>query len=463
MKRLFSLVRPNFRLAWHKKDHISLAKLPRPAHAPHLRPCRRRLPRSQRFFLASIAPWRESLLRSDSFVKMLAIQGLLVILFFSATAVHAQKSCEVRGTGDLGVIIERASGSVQVIDTSARKTLFKIENLGDLSHASVVYSRDARYAFIFGRDGGLSKIDILCGKLVKRIVQGGNSIGGAISQDGSLIAVSNYEPGGVKIFSADDLSLVADIPATKISGGKNSKTVGLVDVPGQRFVFSLFDSGEIWIVEMRNPDKPGIKRFDKVGVQPYDGLVTPDGRYYIAGLFGEDGMALLDLWHPQQGVKRILDHYGRGEQKLPVYKMPHLEGWAMAGNRAFLPAVGHHEVLVVSSDDWKQQAHIKVHGQPVFVMARPDGRQIWVNFAFPDNDTIQVIDTETLKIIKTLKPGKGVLHMEFTPRGEAVWMSVRDEDQIQIFDTETLELLATLPAAKPSGIFFSSRAHKTGL
>ncbi len=53
--------------------------------------------------------------------------------------------------------------------------------------------------------------------------------------------------------------------------------------------------------------------------------------------------------------------------------------------------------------------------------------------------------------------------MEFTPRGEAVWMSVRDEDQIQIFDTETLELLATLPAAKPSGIFFTSRAHKTGL
>ncbi len=394
---------------------------------------------------------------------MLAIQGLLVILFFSAAAVHAQESCELRGTGDLGIIIERASGSVQVVDTSARKTLFKIEELGDLSHASTVYSRDARYAYIFGRDGGLSKIDILCGKLVKRIVQGGNSIGGAISQDGSLIAVSNYEPGGVKIFSSDDLSLVADIPATKVSGGKNSKTVGLVDAPGQRFVFSLYDSGEIWIVEMRDPAKPRIERFEKIGIQPYDGLVTPDGRHYIAGLFGEDGMALLDLWHPEKGVQRIMDHYGRGEQKLPVYKMPHLEGWAMAGDRAFLPAVGHHEVLVVGSNDWKQQAHIKVHGQPVFVMARPDGRQIWVNFAFPDNDTIQVIDTETLKIIKTLKPGKGVLHMEFTPRGEAVWMSVRDEDQIQIFDTETLELLATLPAAKPSGIFFTSRAHKTGL
>ncbi|MEN8213814.1 MAG: cytochrome D1 domain-containing protein [Pseudomonadota bacterium] len=379
------------------------------------------------------------------------------------TTAQAENSCELRGTGDLGIVIERATGSIQVVDTSSRKSLFRVEELGDLSHASAVYSRDARYAYIFGRDGGLSKIDILCGKLDKRIVQGGNSIGGAISQDGSLIAVSNYEPGGVKVFSADDLSLVADIPATRVSGEKNAKTVGLVDAPGQRFVFSLYDSGEIWTLEMRNRDKPKIQRFEKIGIQPYDGLVTPDGRYYIAGLFGEDGMALLDLWHPERGAQRILDHYGRGEQKLPVYKMPHLEGWAIAGERTFLPAVGHHEVLVVGSSDWKQQAHIKVHGQPVFVMARPDGRQIWVNFAFPNNDTIQVIDTETLEIVKTLKPGKGALHMEFTPRGEAVWISVRDKDQVQIYDTETLEQLATLPATKPSGIFFTSRAHQTGL
>jgi protein NirF len=104
-----------------------------------------------------------------------------------------------------------------------------------------------------------------------------------------------------------------------------------------------------------------------------------------------------------------------------------------------------------------------VHGQPVFAMGRPDGRQVWVNFAFPDNDTIQVIDTETLKIIKTMKPGKGALHMEFSPRGEEVWISIRDQDQVKIFDTRTLEQIGSLPVDKPSGIFFTARAHKTGL
>ncbi len=143
--------------------------------------------------------------------------------------------------------------------------------------------------------------------------------------------------------------------------------------------------------------------------------------------------------------------------------MPHLEGWAMAGNRAFLPAVGHHEVLVVRQDDWVETGRVKVHGQPVFVMARPDGRQVWVNFAFPDNDTIQVIDTESLVVVKTLKTGKGALHMEFSPRGEEVWISVRDKDEVQVYDTDSMELMYKLPVDKPSGIFFTSRAHKTGL
>ena len=68
-------------------------------------------------------------------------------------------------------------------------------------------------AYVFGRDGGLTKVDLLTGRIVKRILQAGNSIGGAISQDGRLIAVSNYEPGGVRIFDADTLEPVADIPA----------------------------------------------------------------------------------------------------------------------------------------------------------------------------------------------------------------------------------------------------------
>jgi len=384
-----------------------------------------------------------------------------VLATTSMSGAFACPDASPRGTGDLGLVIERAVGRVQLVETTGRTVLARIEGLGDLSHASLVYSRDGRYAYVFGRDGGLTKVDLLCARIERRVMQAGNSIGGAISQDGRLVAVENYTPGGVKVFASDTLELLADIPA-EYGDGKRAKVVGLVDAPGSRFVFSLFEPGEIWVADLSDPRKPAVEKFGNVGKAPYDALITPDGRYYLAGLFGEDGLALLDLWHPERGVRRVLDGYGRGEEKLPVYKMPHLRGWAIAGRHAYLPAIGRHEVLVVDTESWTEAGRIAVAGQPVFVMARPDGRQVWVNFALPANDTVQVIDTETRAVVQTLKPGKAVLHMEFTPRGEAVWISARDDDRVLVYDTASFMRLTELPADKPSGIFFTARAFRVG-
>ena len=89
------------------------------------------------------------------------------------------------------------------------------------------------------------------------------------------MAAQNYTPGGVKVFRADTLALVADIPAHYGADGARSRVVGLADVPGSRFVFSLFDAGEIWIADLANPAQPKIDKLRGVGRQPYDGLITP--------------------------------------------------------------------------------------------------------------------------------------------------------------------------------------------
>lgn len=377
-----------------------------------------------------------------------------LLAIFSALLLAACAQQPLRGTGDLGVIIERADGRVVVVETTTRSVLGRVEGLGDLSHASVVFSRDGRYAYVFGRDGGLTKVDILLQRIDKRVMQAGNSIGGSISQDGRIVVAQNYVPGGIKVFDAVTLELLSEVPT-------ESKVVGLADLSDNRFAYALFDKGEIWVSDLSNPRAPRTQVFP-AGQQPYDGLVTPDGRHYMAGLFGEDGVALLDTWRPEQGARKILENYGRGEQKLPVFKMPHLRGWAVAGNQTYLPAIGHHEVLVVDRSSWKESARIKVKGQPVFVMARPDGRQVWVNFAFPDNGWVQVIDTLKGEVVQTLQPGKAILHMEFTPRGENVWLSARDDNAVSVYDTNSFARLATLPASSPSGIFFTSRAARMG-
>ena len=81
--------------------------------------------------------------------RLLSALSAALCLLLAACA-----SPPLRGTGDLGVVIERARGSVQIVEQRAMRSLGRVEGLGDLSHASVVFSRDGRYAYVFGRDGG---------------------------------------------------------------------------------------------------------------------------------------------------------------------------------------------------------------------------------------------------------------------------------------------------------------------
>ena len=54
------------------------------------------------------------------------------------------------------------------------------------------------------------------------------------------------------------------------------------------------------------------------------------------------------------------------------------------------------------------------------------------------------------------------MHLEFTPRGEQVWISVRDEDRVEIYDTRTFERIGSIAAKSPSGILLATRANRIG-
>jgi protein NirF len=378
----------------------------------------------------------------------------LLLLALLATPLMAGTD-DLTATGDLGLVIERATGSLVLVDRSDRAAVARIEGLGDLSHASLTYSPDERFAYVFGRDGGLTKVDVLTREIVGRTVQAGNSIGGAISDDGKLVAVSNYEPGGVKVFDADTLALVADVPMP-------GKTIGLVDVPGRRFAWAVWDTGEVFLGDFSGAE-PVVTPLGNAGKNPFDAVLTDDAHTYLVGLFGEKGVTAFDLWDADPAPQKFLTDYGKTGEDMPVYKMPHLQSWAFTEGQYALPAVGRHEILWVDRESQETVATTPVHGQPVFIIAQPASPYVWVNFATPLNDTVQVVDSRSHEVVATLTPGKAVLHMEFAPRGAEVWISSRDDNKVLIYDTRTREKVAEVPAEAPSGIFFTARAHQTGL
>ena len=61
-----------------------------------------------------------------------------------------------------------------------------------------------------------------------------------------------------------------------------------------------------------------------------------------------------------------------------------------------------------------------------------------------------------------MEPGKVILHMEFTPRGENVWISARDDNKVLIYDTATFSRIGEFAAQSPSGIFFTTRGNRIG-
>ena len=218
----------------------------------------------------------------------------------------------------------------------------RITDLGVLHHATISFSHDARYAYLVTRDGRLNKLDLLTLRCTTRIRVGESSIGLAVAQDNRFVAVANYKPGDVKIIDAEKLTIVHTVPAYKEGEGGEipSRTVAIVDAPGNLLIFSLMDADGIWVLDGDQVDFPVIKKFWNVGRMPYDALLTPDGRYYIAGLYHSDHLARLDTWILDKVDEISLQEPMEKNPKVAVTKVPHLGGWAIANNLLFAPVVG---------------------------------------------------------------------------------------------------------------------------
>lgn len=410
----------------------------------------------------------------------LRIYSTLIMMALLLTGCHEilkkEDHRKVYGTASLMVIVERENGGIVVVDSVDHEVLGRVENLGNLRHASMVFSRDGRYAYIIGRDGTLSKVDLILMRLEKKVKVGENSIGIAISRNNKYLMVCNYQPGGVVVLDSGSLDLLKEIPAVSVmEDGRKvvSRTVGPLDTADDLMIFGLMEAGGVWVVDMKQEGFPVVKKYRGVGDTPYDQLITPDGRTYMVGFLGSDWMGLLDTWKLDEMKKIDVSEKKAGLKKhkeydkVPVYHIPHLESWAISGDLAIVPAFGEKRAIVYNMRDWSMVKSIPIAGTGLFVVARPGGREVWVdNVAAPgsrEERLMQVIDVETLEVKKTIDAGKGAINPQFTPKGEAVYLSVMGEDKVRVYDADSYELLKEIPVRKPSGIFCTDRTAKFGL
>src|ERR1700752_588268 len=72
------------------------------------------------------------------------------------------------------------------------------------------------------------------------------------------------------------------------------------------------------------------------------------------------------------------------------------------------------------------------------------------------SNTVSVIDTDKLAVVKTIKVGQRPRGIELTKDDKYCLVAVGDDDTIQMIDTKSGEVVATLPSGPDPELFILS-------
>jgi len=332
-------------------------------------------------------------------------------------------------------VVERESESVAIIKKGLVKSHMK--NMHNMNHGIIKF--DGKDGYLISRDGYVVHFDPETEKVLEEYKTSKSAIGFVIGEN--YVAVANYDDKSVDILTRDLK------PIDKIKTG--SKNVG-IKIYKDMIVFAQMDNDKVTILKDENFGKgtPKFKIFKefKVGKMPFDAMIKDNT--YIVGFFLTKAFGVIDL-----DTMKFSEIKVTAKDNKPVLKVPHFGFWSLSDEMTFIPAVGDNAVMVYDKD-FKFIKNIEMQGLPVFTALSPDKKYLAVTFSGKDFPTIQIVDTKTLKIMKTFKFNGKVLHVRWSNVDEYLYVSVNDANQVNVINTNEWFLEREIFQLKsPSGIF----------
>lgn len=339
-------------------------------------------------------------------------------------------------------IVERESESLAVVEQGMPKG--SISGMHNMNHGVVKFFEKDGY--VISRDGYIVKFDPQNEKVLKEYKTSDSAIGFTVEKN--YIAVANYAKKSVDILDRDLNPLQSFETGSKNVGIKKYKDY---------LIFSQMDSDKITVLKDKNGGK-GLpkfeiyKEFSDVGVMPFDAMIQNNN--FITGFFKSEFFGVLDLDTMTYSKIDILL-----EDRKPVLKVPHFGFWSISKGNVFIPAVGDNKVLVYTSD-FKFVKNIETEGLPVFTALSPDEKYMAVTFSGDKFPVVQIIDTQTLEIVKRFEFDGKVLHVRWSNVRPNLYVSVNDSNKIAVINTKEWYLARELfNIKKPSGIFIYEEAE----
>ncbi len=367
---------------------------------------------------------------------------------------------------NLFVVVEGGDHHVTILDGDRLEPLTRFPSRYAL-HGGPKFSPDGRFVYFASRDGWISKYDLWGLALVAEVRAGINTRNAAVSSDGKYVAVGNYLPHSLVILDARDLSVVR-VLEVKDKAGRSSRVSAVYDAaPRRSFVVALKDIAEIWEVS-----------YDPKAEPVYEGMVH-DYQF-------KEAIAAPGQFTPRRTVlDEILDDFffdptcayligaardgGKGQvvnldvrrrvAEVPLPGLPHLGSgitWQREGRTVMAtPNLQRGVVSVIDVQSWKPLREIETLGPGFFMRSHENSRYAWVDaFNSAHKDSLQVIDKDSLEVVKTVTPapGKTAAHVEFTRDGRYALVSLWEMDgALVVYDAATLEEVKRIPMRKPVG------------
>lgn len=333
-------------------------------------------------------------------------------------------------------VVERETSSLAVIDDDVLKA--KMPKMHNMNHGVVKFDGDDGY--LISRDGYVVWFDPMTLKNKAEYKTSKSAIGFVIGKN--YVAVANYDDKSVDILSR---SLE---PITKIKTG--SKNVG-IKIYKDYIIFAQMDNDKVTVLKDNTPegDKPDFKifkEFENVGEMPFDAMIKDN--HYIVGLFISKQFGVVDLDKMEFDAIKI-----SAENNQPVLKVPHFGFWSIGGDKVFIPAVGDNKVMVYDRA-FNFIKNIETEGLPVFTSLSPDKKHMAVTYSGKKFPVIQIIDTNTMEIIKRFEYDGKVLHVRWSNEKPELYVSVNDTNKVVILNTTDWSQKTEIPGVdKPSGLF----------
>jgi DNA-binding beta-propeller fold protein YncE/cytochrome c553 len=367
---------------------------------------------------------------------------------------------------NLFTVVEGGDHHVSIVDGDKMEVLYRFASRFAL-HGGAKYSPDGRFVYFASRDGWISKVDMWTGKLVAEIRAGINTRNVAVSDDGRFLMVGNVLPHTLVALDARDLSLMQVIPVK--GDGKTSRVSAVYTAPPRHsFVVALRDLEEVWEIPYADDAGPVINGMAHSREPGLEEGVMSDGRFQALRIRVPDYM---DDFFFDPTYERVMGSSRSGKglvvdldlkrkvADLDLSGMPHLgSGIVFPYQGTMMMATPHLKDAAVSIIDmktWKTVKRLDTLGPGFFMRGHENSPYAWVDVSMgKERDAMQIIDTRTLEIAKTIRPAPGKLtrHVEFSRDGKYALLSVSEKDgAVLVMDAKTFKVVKSLPMSAPIG------------